>query len=97
MAKKRQNISDVELLETVLVPESEWPYKVPENWIWVKLGSICNTVQYGYTAKATDQEIGPKMLRITDIQNDYVEWNTVPFCKISQDDYEKYKINIADI
>lgn len=41
MTKKKQNLSHQELLEQALVPEHEWHYKVPENWVWIKLGSIC--------------------------------------------------------
>jgi len=34
--------------------------------------------QYGYKGSA-NQEINPKLLRITDIQDDTVYWSTVPF------------------
>ena len=37
MAKKKQNLTPEELLEQALVPEFEWPYEVPENWVWVYL------------------------------------------------------------
>lgn len=39
MAKKKQDLTQEELLEQALVSESEWPYKVPENWVWVRLGA----------------------------------------------------------
>lgn len=38
MSKKKKTIG--ELLEGALVPEEEQPYAIPENWVWVKLGSI---------------------------------------------------------
>ena len=41
MAKKKQDLSQDEMLEQALVPEHEWPYGMPENWVWIKLGSIC--------------------------------------------------------
>lgn len=28
------------LMEEALVPEEEQPYKVPENWVWVRLGKV---------------------------------------------------------
>lgn len=37
MGKKKSNLSKEEALAQALVPESEWPYKVPENWVWTKL------------------------------------------------------------
>ncbi len=51
MAKKKQNLSPEELLAQALVPESEWPYKVPENWVWVRLGAISKIVTGGTPSK----------------------------------------------
>lgn len=39
MSKKKQK-SIEELLEEALVPEEEHPYKVPENWVWVRSGHV---------------------------------------------------------
>ncbi|MED0703505.1 restriction endonuclease subunit S [Aeribacillus composti] len=44
MSKKKQK-SIEELLEEALVPEEEHPYKVPENWVWVRLGSVISSVK----------------------------------------------------
>nr|WP_269671051.1 restriction endonuclease subunit S [Bacillus sp. PLB03] len=72
-------------------------YTVPENWIWTNLGSCLENIQYGYTETASSEEIGPKFLRITDIQNDKVDWNSVPYCKINEKDLEKYLLKDDDI
>jgi type I restriction enzyme S subunit len=61
------------------------------------LGEISKDIQYGYTESASNFEIGPKFLRITDIQNDFINWDNVPYCKISETDFKKYKLNIGDI
>ena len=34
--KKEAALSPAERLQAALVPESEQPYKVPENWCWVR-------------------------------------------------------------
>ena len=47
--------------------------------------------------KSSFTEIGPKFLRITDIQDDGVNWDSVPFCKINDTDLEKYKLIGGDI
>lgn len=39
MSKTKQKSID-ELLEEALVPEKEQPYKVPENWVWVRSGHV---------------------------------------------------------
>ncbi|MDR9796319.1 restriction endonuclease subunit S [Aeribacillus pallidus] len=44
MSKKKQKPME-ELLEEALVPEEEQPYKVPENWVWVRLGSVISSVK----------------------------------------------------
>lgn len=53
--------------------------------------------QYGYTKSASLECIGPKFLRITDIQNGKVDWDSVPYCEIDDNDYEQYRIGKNDI
>lgn len=50
-------------------------------WERVALSEIATSVDYGVTASATEQPLGPKFLRITDIQNGHVDWNRVPWCE----------------
>lgn len=71
--------------------------KIPEGWVETTLGEVSIRKQYGYTESASNEEIGPKFLRITDIQNDFINWKTVPFCLISDSDLEKYKLKIGDV
>ena len=61
--------------------EEKEPYKLPEGWKWVKLGEVAEKVQYGYTEKATNEKIGPKFLRITDIQDNFVVLEYYPFSR----------------
>lgn len=63
----------------------------------VSLTEVSDTITYGYTASATDENTGVKFVRITDIVPDRINWETVPFCPISEKDAEKYKLNIGDI
>ncbi len=42
--KTKKELTQEEWLEQALVPEEEWPYRVPENWQWVKLGHISNII-----------------------------------------------------
>ncbi|EOI2494028.1 MULTISPECIES: restriction endonuclease subunit S [Enterobacter] len=63
----------------------------------IKLSEICTDISYGYTASATSKEIGPKFLRITDIQGGTVSWDHVPFCEISKNDTHKYLLEKGDI
>jgi type I restriction enzyme S subunit len=67
------------------------------NWIECKLASICDSIDYGYTASAKEHPIGPKLLRITDIIPGYINWKSVPFCNIDSTLINKYTISKGDI
>jgi type I restriction enzyme, S subunit len=67
-----------------------------KGWKIKKLGEIAK-INYGYTEKASFNDIGPKFLRITDIKDDGVEWISVPYCKCSDMDLPKYQLKEADI
>jgi type I restriction enzyme S subunit len=66
------------------------------GWKEKKLGEL-SKINYGYTEKASYHDVGPKFLRITDIQDNNVDWNNVPFCNIKQGELPKYKLNENDI
>ena len=68
-----------------------------DDWQTKKLGNLLTKIQYGYTAKAEKNNSLPKMLRITDIQNGFVNWETVPNCKIDDNQKEKYLLKDNDI
>lgn len=69
---------------------------LPEGWRIGTLGEVCET-QYGYTEIATQEIVGPKFLRITDIVNNSIDWSKVPYCPISESDFKKYKLHLGDI
>lgn len=70
---------------------------MPNNWKKYKLEEISKNVAYGYTASASKENVGPKFLRITDIQNNFISWENVPYCKIKDNDLKKNKLEIGDI
>lgn len=56
-----------------------------------------SVMQYGYTETATTEPVGPKFLRITDIAHNYIDWNGVPYCPISEGNHEKYVLSEGDV
>ena len=52
-AKKETALTPEERLQAALVPDWEWPYKLPENWCWTKIGSI-SSLHRGVSYKKTD-------------------------------------------
>jgi type I restriction enzyme, S subunit len=67
------------------------------EWEETTLVGVSADVAYGYTESASDEQIGPRFLRITDIQNGVVDWHTVPYCPISESDHRKYRLHPGDI
>jgi len=70
---------------------------LPKGWTWTKIGEVSEKIHYGYTAKSSNESIGPKMLRITDIQNRAVKWETVPFCQIDEEKKLNYLLRDGDL
>jgi type I restriction enzyme S subunit len=70
---------------------------VPEGWRKQKLIELCESVDYGYTASADQDEIGPKFLRITDIVPDHINWSSVPYCTIEDERLERFRLREGDI
>ncbi|HJI87168.1 MAG TPA: restriction endonuclease subunit S [Ruminococcus bromii] len=79
---------------TVKCIEDEIPFELPKGWEWTRLGCITDVIQYGLSNSA--ESTGDyRLLRITDIQNGCVNWDTVPFT--STDEPEKYLLHKDDI
>ena len=74
----------------------EVPFEIPKSWEWARWGAIAESIQYGFNAPA--QENGKiKMVRISDIQNNNVLWERVPFCDIADTDIPIYLLRKNDI
>ncbi|MBQ7935382.1 MAG: restriction endonuclease subunit S, partial [Clostridia bacterium] len=79
---------------TVECIEDKIPFEIPTGWVWTRLGSISSAIQYGLSNSA--EQIGTqRLLRITDIQDGKVNWDTVPFTTVQ--DPEQYLLTKGDI
>jgi len=92
---KEGKLKKKDLIETPIT-DDEKPFDIPNTWEWVRLSTLTKIIHYGYTASAAPQG-NSKLLRITDIQNDKVNWTTVPFCTIKEKELDAYKLNNRDI
>jgi type I restriction enzyme S subunit len=70
---------------------------LPEGWSRKTLADLCESVDYGYTASADRDEIGPRFLRITDIVPDSIDWASVPYCRIEDAKLSKFLLKEGDI
>lgn len=79
-----------------VIDKDEIPFNIPDNWKWVRWGELSEKIQYGYNAPAkTAGRI--KMVRISDIQDGKVQWDTVPYCDIDESEINDYLLRENDI
>lgn len=97
--EKQQLIKEKKIKKEKPLPEitdDEKPFNIPESWMWVRWGDLSESIQYGYNAPA--QSVGRiKMVRISDIQEGKVIWESVPFCNIQEDEISNYLLKKNDI
>lgn len=98
-AEKQRLIKEGKIKKEKALPEiseDEFPFEIPESWRWVRWGDLSQSIQYGYNAPA--QDVGRiKMVRISDIQDGKVLWNTVPYCEIREEEIPTYLLQKNDI
>ena len=76
--------------------DEEVPFEVPKGWEWERWGNISQSIQYGYNAPALEHG-AIKMVRISDIQENCVLWDNVPYCQIEENDIDTYLLKVNDI
>lgn len=69
------------LLRAVSAATLNRSFEVRAGWTEHTLGDLCDRPQYGYTARAVWSDVGPKLVRITDLSDDSISWETVPSCE----------------
>ncbi|MDP2501058.1 hypothetical protein BCT47_12120 [Vibrio splendidus] len=70
--------------------------ELPKGWAEVSIDDITSDVSYGVTAKSDPFEGDLQLLRITDIQDNRVDWSSVPYCKY-ESKYESSRLKDNDI
>ena len=72
------------------------PFEVPNNWVWTTVSDISKSILYGVSESAKS-EGKYKLLRITDIQDNKVDWETVPFTDFDDNKVSSYILHNGDI
>jgi len=93
---RRDNSHYEKLGSEVVRIDDEIPFKLPDNWCWVRWGNIAESIQYGYNAPAKDNG-RIRMVRISDIQSNDVNWDSIPYCDIPESDISAYLLRENDI
>jgi type I restriction enzyme S subunit len=70
---------------------------IPKGWEVRKLAEFVTT-KYGYTESTNTEPVGPKYLRGMDInKSSYIDWSEVPYCPITPEDHEEYRLKPRDV
>ncbi|MBK6535127.1 MAG: restriction endonuclease subunit S [Deltaproteobacteria bacterium] len=73
------------------------PVKNPKGWEVRRLEDLVELIDYGVTASAIAEPAGPKFLRITDIQDNHVDWKSVPYCECDEATAARAMLRPGDI
>lgn len=66
----------------LVLPREEWPYEVPENWIWTNLQSICAIPITDGTHKTPtycDAKDGFPFISSKDVTDQHINWNNIKY------------------
>jgi type I restriction enzyme, S subunit len=69
--------------------------KLPEGWKLVRLGEVCNSVEYGTSTKSSDVGKVP-VLRMGNIQNGRIDWSDLKYTD-DNSEIEKYRLKHNDV
>ena len=72
------------------------PFELPEGWVWCTVEDIALFILYGVSESAKSSGTY-RLLRITDIQNNKVDWSSVPYTDFDQIAAQKYILYPGDI
>ena len=72
------------------------PFEVPESWVWTTIKEISSSILYGVSESAKAKG-AYKLLRITDIQDNKVDWNFVPYTDFDSVKARVYLLQNDDI
>ena len=86
---------EIEAEHVVLVAREE--QRGDDGWTECRLADACSSTDYGLTASASSNKIGPHFLRITDIVSGHIDWKIVPHVLVDEDIESKYRLYDGDI
>ena len=77
--------------------EAKQPKTEGGEWIQCTLADAFSAIDYGLTASASRLSDGPKFLRITDIVEGQLNWDSVPHVEADDETLAKYRLYDGDI
>jgi len=70
--------------------------QIPQGWKVIRVKQITRDHKQGYYTKEKYVEEGVKLVRVTDLLNPKISWETMPKLKIDNKTYEQFKVEKGD-
>ncbi|MBQ3301020.1 MAG: restriction endonuclease subunit S [Eggerthellaceae bacterium] len=91
-ARKKRALTHEEQLEAALVPEDEWPYELPDNWCWTRLGNAAQYINGRAFKPAEWEDEGRVIIRIQNLTE-----STTIVNRTTKQFEEKYLVRDGDL
>ncbi len=76
--------------------QEDVPFTIPDSWCWCRVRDIAKSISYGVSESAKPSG-KYRLLRITDIQDNIVNWNSVPYTDYDEKKATSYLLLNNDI
>ena len=71
--------------------------EIPEDWDVISVKEVTSDHKQGFYTKDSYTNDGIRLARITDINNPFVDFDSMPRLKITDSDYKQYKVRVGDV
>ena len=72
-------------------------HDVPSEWAWVSLDRLVSLIQYGSSAKTSEDPSGVPVLRMGNIQNGTLDWRSLKFLPSNHDEFPELLLASGDV
>ena len=71
---------------------------VDPDWPMVKLGALCDTIQYGLSSRLNSERTGYKTFRMHElVEGKCVDYGSMKYADVSADTFKKYQLRRGDV
>lgn len=79
------------------IKDSDLPYEIPQEWLWVRLGEITKLLEYGTSEKASEVRDDVPVFRMNNIQNGKLLFDNFKYVSQSIKDLPKLYLQNGDL
>jgi type I restriction enzyme S subunit len=71
--------------------------KLPEGWIWIRLGEIIQRMQYGTSEKASSGQLGLPVVRMGNIQDGIIVFDNLKYFPENWSQQAEFLLSDGDV